>query len=304
MTAPRRVLRGTVYLMSRRITQREFLLKPSTLTNLIFKFVLAVAAARYGVLVHAVCVMSNHYHLVVTDVRARLPEFARVLHGVLAKALNAMHGRWENFWGPPSYSAVALVSPEDIVEKVAYTLANPAAADLVERGKDWPGFWSDPRFIGGPGERVERPGHYFDDDGSMPEVETLVFSVPPGFASGEAFRAAVLARVRELEREAAAARAEKGIEVLGVRRVLKQRPTDRPRTFEPHRGLNPRIACRDKWKRVESLTALKSFLQHHREALLRYLEALKLPRSVHKTVRFPRGTYLMRVRFGVACASS
>ena len=189
MTAPRRVVPGTTYLVSRRCTQREFLLKPSALSNLIFKFVLAVAADRYGVLIHAVCVMSNHFHVVLTDPGANLPDFSRLLDGVVAKAMNALHGRWENFWAPSSYSAVTLVSPDDIVEKVAYTLANPAAADLVEHGRQWPGVWSDPRFIGGPGERVTRPGHYFDEDGSMPEIATLVFSVPAGFESVEAFRA-------------------------------------------------------------------------------------------------------------------
>ena len=126
----------------------RILLKPSVLTNLIFKFVLAVAAARYGVLIHAVCVMSNHFHLVITDPRANLPDFSRLLDGVVAKALNALYGRWENFWAPFSYSVVALVSPEDIVEKVAYTLANPAASGLVEHGTEWPGVWSDPRSLG------------------------------------------------------------------------------------------------------------------------------------------------------------
>jgi len=297
VTAPRRVVSGTTYLVSRRCTQRELLLKPSALTNLIFKFVLAVAAARYGVLIHAVCVMSNHVHLVLTDRRANLPEFSRVLDGVVAKAMNALHGRWENFWAPSSYSAVALASPADIVEKVAYTLANPATAHLVERGKQWPGVWSDPRFIGQPGERVERPGHYFDVDGSMPETANLVFSKPPGFESAEAFRALVVARVTELEQEAAAEREARGVAVLGVRRILAQSPTDRPDPVEPRRGLNPRIAGRDKWKRIELLGQLVEFLGAHRDALLRFCRG-------ERRVVFPHGTYLMRVRFGAACASS
>lgn len=297
VTAPRRVVSGTTYLVSRRCTQREFLLKPSVLTSLIFKFVLAVAAARYGVLIHAVCVMSNHYHLVLTDPRANLPDFSHLLDGVLAKALNALHGRWESFWAPSSYSAVALVSPEDIVEKVAYTLANPAAADLVEHGRQWPGVWSDPRFIGEPGELVPRPGHYFAKDGAMPESATLVFSAPSGFESVEAFRALVVARVNELEQAAAAERAAGGDEVLGAHRVLEQRHTDRPSPGEPRRVLNPRIGAKDKWKRIEALGRLVTFLESHRDALLRFCRG-------EQNVLFPHGTYLMRVRFGAACASS
>jgi putative transposase len=297
VTAPRQVVPGTTYLVSRRCTQRQFLLKPSVLTNLVFKFVLAVAAARYGLLIHAVCVMSNHFHLVVTDPRANLPDFSRLLDGVLAKALNTLHGRWENFWAPFSYSAVALVSPEDIVEKVAYTLANPATAGLVEHGDQWPGVWSHPRLIGQPGERVERPGHYFAEDGSMPQHQDLLFSAPPGFASAEDFQAKVIARVSELEQASAAERAANGESVLGVRRILRQRPTDRPTPGEPRRVLNPRIAAGDKWKRIEALGSLVSFLENYREALRRFLRG-------ERNVLFPHGTYLMRVRFGVACASS
>jgi REP element-mobilizing transposase RayT len=297
VTAPRRVVPGTTYLVTRRCTQRQYLLRPSALTNLIFRFVLAVAAARYGILIHAACVMSNHYHLVLTDPHANLPDFGRFLDGVLAKALNVLHGRWENFWAPSTYSAVALTSPEDIVEKVAYVLANPAVAALVEHGKQWPGVWSDPQAIGLRGELVPRPGHYFAEDGSTPKSAELQFSAPPGFESAEVFRSAVIARVKELEEAAAVEREAGGVEVLGARRALKQRPTGRPESAEPRRGLNPRVAARDRWQRIEALGRLVAFLESYREAWVRYCQG-------ETSVSFPHGTYLMRVRFGVACASS
>ena len=40
---------------------------------------------------------------------------------------------------------------------------------------------------------------------------------------------------------------------LGVARVLSQEPRAHPGTREPLMKLNPNIACRDKWKRVEAL---------------------------------------------------
>ncbi len=295
MTAPRRLVPGTSYLVSRLCTQREFLLTPSTLSSLVFKFVLAVAAARYGILIHAACVMSDHYHLVLTDPHARLPEFNHLLDGVLAKALNALHGRWENFWVPSSYSAVALIAPEDVLDKVAYTLANPTAAHLVEHGRQWPGLWSDPRSIGGPGELVERPGHYFAKNGTMPETERLVFTAPAGFDSVEAFRAALVAELGDRERKAAAKREAKGMGVLGARRVKKQKHTERPRSAAPRRVLNPKVAAKDKAKRIEALEKLARFLASYRDAVVRFWDG-------ERNVVFPEGTYLMRVRFGVACA--
>jgi REP element-mobilizing transposase RayT len=126
---------GPRTLVTRRCSQRQFLLLPTERTNGIVRYCLARAVERSGVQAHAFCVMSNHYHLEVTDPGTARPEFMRYLNGFLARALNAAHGRWVNFWAPESSSAVRLVSPDDIVEKVAYALANPVAAGLVPRAR-------------------------------------------------------------------------------------------------------------------------------------------------------------------------
>ncbi len=67
MTAPRQILPGTCYLFTRRCLQRQFLLRPSAEVTQLLGFLLAVAADRFAVEVHAFCVMSNHFHLIVTD---------------------------------------------------------------------------------------------------------------------------------------------------------------------------------------------------------------------------------------------
>ena len=141
MTLPRQIVPGATYLITRRCTQRELLLKPTARTTTIFKYVLAVAAKRYGILLHAACALGNHYHLVLTDPRAELPRFAQFLGSVAARTLNASYGRWESFWGPSSYSAVRLETPQDVLAKIVYTLANPVSAGLVEQGSAWPGLW-------------------------------------------------------------------------------------------------------------------------------------------------------------------
>ena len=75
MSKPRRVLPGSTYLITRRCLGRQFLLRPSRDVNQVFLFCLAHSARMCGIEVHAFCVLSNHYHLVVTDPLARLPEF-------------------------------------------------------------------------------------------------------------------------------------------------------------------------------------------------------------------------------------
>jgi REP element-mobilizing transposase RayT len=139
--------------------------------NAIFRFVLAVGARKFEiqVQVHAFCVLSNHYHLVVTDPDARLPAFMQFFNSLVGRAVNTSLGRWEAFWDSSGYSAVTLVSPRDIVDKAAYVLANPVKARLVRRGKEWPGLWSGVHAVGGPPICAARPKDFFDVDGDMPE---------------------------------------------------------------------------------------------------------------------------------------
>jgi len=237
--------------------------------------------------------MSNHFHLVVTDPKGELPAFEQQLASLVARALNAFYGRWESFWAPASYSAVRLVDREDVVEKAAYTLANPVAAGLVRRGKEWPGLWSAPERVGARPERVRRPKVFFSPTGQLPEAAELELVAPPGFEVEE-FRRALGERLEEHEKKARAAHESEGREVLGVRRVLAQKPTDRPGGSEPRRKLNPRVAALDKWKRIEALGRLKEFVREYREALRR------LWRGATDVV-FPPGTYLLRVTLGVRC---
>jgi len=290
MTAPRQILPGTTYLVTRRCAQRQFLLRPSRTSNEVFRYVLALAAQRFGIRVHAFCVLSNHYHLVVTDPSARLPAFHQFLDSLVARALNAALGRWEAFWAPNSYSAVALATPDDIVAKAAYVLANPVAAGLVRRGRHWPGLWSSPDRIGAEPTEARRPSHFFDPMGYLPAAVPLQLFAPPGFQSVEAFTGQLGAALADQECQAA----RKHREVLGAARVLAQKPAGRPAVGEARRKLSPRLAARDKWKRIEALARLVEFLRSYREAWA-------ARRNGARDTVFPAGTYQLRVAHGVPC---
>jgi len=292
MTAPRQVLPFATYLVTRRCAQRQFFLKPSRTTNATFLYLLAVAARRFHIQVHAFCVLSNHFHLVLTDPHALLPAFHQFLDALVARAVNASLGRWESFWAPSSYSAVRLVDAEDILDKTAYTLANPVAAGLVRSGRQWPGLWSAPERVGGEGYKAKRPKDFFDPKGCLPEQEVLELTPPPGFESEE-FRERLTAALAEREQDAVRERGS----FLGVERVLAQEPTGRPRSGEVRRGLNPRVAARDKWKRIEALGRLVDFLRSYRAAW-------KARQAGQTSVTFPLGTYLLRVLHQVPCAAS
>jgi REP element-mobilizing transposase RayT len=296
MTAPRQILPGKTYLVTRRCSERRFFLRPSKRANAIFSYVLAVAAAKYRIRVHAYCVLSNHYHLVVTDPHAQLPEFHRYLDGLIARATNCSLGRWESFWDPGSYSAVWLESAADVLDKMVYVLANPVEAGLVRRGREWPGLWSAPDLIGGEATRAQRPKEFFRESGPMPAFGELKLERPPCFERDDSSVEILRRRLGQAEERAAADLARKGRAPLGAARVLAQNPNARPAPGEPRRNLSPRIARRNKWGRIEALLRLADFGRAYRDALRAW-------RAGVRDVSFPPGTWLMRVHHLARCGA-
>ena len=61
MSVPRQILPNATYMVTRRCTQRQFLLLPTPIAKLVFGYCLALAQRYTGVLVHAATVVSNHY---------------------------------------------------------------------------------------------------------------------------------------------------------------------------------------------------------------------------------------------------
>ena len=193
-------------------------------------------------------------------------------------------------------SAVSQASTEDVVRKAAYVLANPVAAGLVRVAREWPGVWTAPEQLGSARLRAPRPTGFFRDTGGLPESVELELTVPPGFASADAFREAVIRELDTLEATARRNLAAERREFLGRERVLAQKPFARPAAGEPRRKLNPRVAARDKWKRIEALGRLVDFVRAYREAFAAM-------RSGVRDVVFPAGTYHLRVELGVRCAA-
>jgi hypothetical protein len=139
MTITRQVIAGRTYLISRRCTQRQFLLRPDPDVVEIYLYCLGEAATRYGVTLHGFIAMSNHQHIVLRDNVGNFPEFLAHLNKMIAKAMNARLGRWENFWATEQANAVYLVEAADRFDKLVYVLANPVTHHVVDRVTDWPG---------------------------------------------------------------------------------------------------------------------------------------------------------------------
>ena len=296
MTAPRQVLPGTIYLVTRRCLERRFFLRPSAASNRLFLFILALAAHRFGIRLHAYCVLSNHFHLVLTDPRGTLPAFSQYLDSLVARSFNALLGRSEAFWSIGSFNAVALETPNDVIAKMAYVLANPVSAGLVEHARDWPGLWSTPERIGGTQLLARRPRSFFRRTGGLAESVALQLHRPDGFASAADFDRQLRDALAALEAGARAKARTERRTFLGAEWAMALKATARPATSASVGGLKPKVAARDADSRLAALRRLSDFVSAYRAALERW-------RAGVRDILFPAGTYHLRVAHAVRCAA-
>src|SRR5688572_17305347 len=168
MTLPRDVVPGRYYMITRRCTQRQFLMRPEKAVNNAFAYCLALSATRFEVDVILSLAMSNHHHTVILDRHGNYPEFIEHFHKLVARCLNAYRGRWENFWSSEQCCVVRLVKLADILDKLVYVATNPVKDDLVEDVHQWPGFSGYDAFVSQKPIVATRPSFFFKAHGKMP----------------------------------------------------------------------------------------------------------------------------------------
>ena len=301
MTRPRIVQPGATLALSRRTTRRYFLLQPDEARQMeqVYWYCLAYAAKLHGVVVHAACLMSTHAHEVITDVRGEYPRFLETLHRNLALCTKAYRGWPEEVFNKKSSGVHALVSPEAIIESIAYLIANPVQAGAVRYAKDWPGAHTLPGHVGTRVIRVKRPTHYFDPENPQwPDELELRLEMPVAL---ELDYGAVLARTRIAERvrnkqhQAWNEAKRRGRAFVGPRRVLRIPYTRRAQGHEVFGSLDPRFAAaghRD--AATQAVKRLRAFQAQYRHALGQWMAG-------DRDACFPVGTWWMRVCHGARC---
>src|SRR5690349_4498463 len=95
-------------MVTRRCTQRQYLLTPTAECRNAALYCVIVAAQKSGVCLLDFMVMPNHPHDVVFDPKGELVAFYTEFHRLLAKCMNAQLGRWENFFDSAQTNVVRL----------------------------------------------------------------------------------------------------------------------------------------------------------------------------------------------------
>jgi putative transposase len=266
-------------MITRRVTQRQFVLRPDPEVNQIYLYSLGLAAQRTGVEPILALTMSNHEHPLLHDRLGTRVAFYQYHHQLVARATNALRGRVENLWSSEQTSVVRLVEVDDVIEKVVYAATNPVTAGLVARVHHWPGVNTLAALLEKRPIVVKRPRVFFSE--AMPEEVTITFALPPELGDTDAILERIRARVAQVEAAEEARRATTGARVLGRRAVRKQSWRDRPRTQEPRFGMRPQVAARNRWARVEALQRNADFLAAYLDARTRWRAGLLASRHRH-----------------------
>jgi len=111
-----------------------------------FLSLLAEVSVRFNWLVHAYCLMTNHYHVLVETPDANLSRGMRHLNGVYTQRFNHRHKRVGHvFQG--RFKALLVQKEAYLLELSRYIVLNPVRARMVPSVEAWK--WSSYRFTAG-----------------------------------------------------------------------------------------------------------------------------------------------------------
>ena len=298
---PRWVPPGSLIEVTCRVLHGLFLLRPSRDLNEIAHGILAQAAVRYDVEICAYVVLSNHMHLLVVPADAeQLALFMGYVNGNLAKEAGRLHHWRERFWGRRYSHVVVSNEPEAHEKRLRYLLEQGCKEHLVRRPEEWPGASSTQALLGNQTVRgvwfdrtreyeARRCGKRF---GKYEFAEILELELAPlpawrGLSPNDR-RQRILAIVREIASETRRRVNETGQPPLGVRKILRQHPHDRPEHSK--RSSKPLVHAVDPAVRRSLRIAFYLFL-------LAYRRAAEDLRNGKLDVEFPAGAHRPRLPF-------
>jgi len=104
------------------------------------------AVARYGAIIHAYCLMSNHYHLIIETPAGNLSEIMHHINGAYTTYFNHKRKRVGHLF-QGRYKAIIIEADRYAMELSRYIHLNPVRVRLVNKPEDYE--WSSHRcFVG------------------------------------------------------------------------------------------------------------------------------------------------------------
>ncbi len=132
---------GYFHVMSRGVPERAIFVDDDD--RRAFLVLLQLCAERYEWTMHALCLMTTHYHLVLESTRVDLSRGLQRLNGRYAQAYNVRHSRFGHLFAG-RFVARAIESERYVRHACQYVLENPVRAGICPSIDDWP--WSHSRY--------------------------------------------------------------------------------------------------------------------------------------------------------------
>lgn len=144
-------VRGARLLLSSKTVEAKFLMVPDRPeVNWTIAGIVGRAQKKYGVVIHGVVFMSNHFHVHVTgDTPEQIANFMRDVKSGIALAINRLRGRSGVFWGERYHLQESSGEDEADVGQLSYVLGHGAKEGLVAEPGDWTGVSSARELLGG-----------------------------------------------------------------------------------------------------------------------------------------------------------
>ena len=146
MARPLRIeFAGALYHVTSRGNGREDIYLDDSDREL-FMVVLGEACGLFNWTVHAWCLMSNHYHLLVETPDSNLSRGMRYLNGVYTQRFNRTHSHVGHLF-QGRFKAILVEKEAHMLELARYVVLNPVRAGMVESAEQWS--WSSyPAMVG------------------------------------------------------------------------------------------------------------------------------------------------------------
>ena len=308
MTAPRIVVPGATYAVTRRcVCRKAFLGWWHPEVDDIFFWCLAMVAEKCGVHLHHAVRVGSHYHLTFTITRKNLGEFLRLLHHQMSCMLNTLLAR-ERYDAPHELfdargsHVMRLMDAEAQLGHIVYERLNPPAAGLADTCDGVPGRTLDPGLWKGAGVQLNRPTVY---TASKERSRVLQVSAPPllyrafgGDLDG------LVHQIRKLERDGERAiRAARKRPAKTAAEVRGIHPWDEPMTLRESGGgrvpsfKTSKRGLEGKDAEIRGALEVRAFREAHASANEEW-------RAGNRDVEYPCGTYEMERFHGAQVADA
>lgn len=136
---------GALYHVTSRGDRREDIYLTDNDRNAYLE-ILGEVCERYNWIIHAYCLMDNHYHILIETPDSNLSKGMRQLNGVYTQYFNRTHKRVGHVY-QGRYVAIIIQKETYLLEVARYVVLNPVRARMEHTAKDWP--WSSYRATSG-----------------------------------------------------------------------------------------------------------------------------------------------------------